>query len=249
LIQACAATVVLGFAAAAGCGGSVLVEKDGGDGGSGGFSNDGGSSSVAPTSNGPTTTGPTTTSVTSTYGGRTDGMAHTATGSQRVSDAGDDGESGDIIGWRLTKPSGNVGSMKAARASHVALALMICVWSSSGCDSSGTTTTQATGGDGGQSTSTQTSNGGGGSTSTSAGGDATGGGGSGAGGASTGGGGSAPAVPGCVEACTAVADCTSPSPIFDDDNYACSNNRCEYKGCNSSQECIDAFQSPNWVCE
>jgi hypothetical protein len=56
-------------------------------------------------------------------------------------------------------------------------------------------------------------------------------------------------LPTCNATCTVVADCVSASPLTDDDNYACTNGRCEYLGCQSTSECTTAFMDPNYVCE
>jgi hypothetical protein len=53
----------------------------------------------------------------------------------------------------------------------------------------------------------------------------------------------------CVETCTSVADCVVPSPLYDDDNYACNNSRCEYLGCQDTSECTAALMNPDYVCE
>ena len=80
--------------------------------------------------------------------------------------------------------------------------------------------------------------------------DTGGAGGSGSSTGTAGGGGQAPApLPACYATCTVVADCVSASPLTDADNYACTNNRCEYLGCQGTSECTDAFMNPDYVCE
>ena len=53
----------------------------------------------------------------------------------------------------------------------------------------------------------------------------------------------------CQLDCTTVADCYYPSslPPFVGDNYACENSFCIYKGCNNTQECVDAYGS-DFIC-
>lgn len=41
----------------------------------------------------------------------------------------------------------------------------------------------------------------------------------------------------CVQACSTVADCTTASAPYDDDNYTCVAGGCQYQGCNSDSEC------------
>jgi hypothetical protein len=54
----------------------------------------------------------------------------------------------------------------------------------------------------------------------------------------------------CFRTCSAAADCTSSSAptAFDADNWACTGGKCEYKGCRSTQECTDTYESPDWTC-
>jgi hypothetical protein len=54
----------------------------------------------------------------------------------------------------------------------------------------------------------------------------------------------------CIRPCSAAADCSasSTSPAFDADNYACTNARCEYLGCNNAQECQASFTMGLWDC-
>jgi hypothetical protein len=55
----------------------------------------------------------------------------------------------------------------------------------------------------------------------------------------------------CVRTCSAAADCTSSSAAaaFDADNWACTGGKCEYKGCSSTQECTDTYESSSWICK
>ncbi|NUP09078.1 MAG: hypothetical protein HOW73_23755 [Polyangiaceae bacterium] len=55
-------------------------------------------------------------------------------------------------------------------------------------------------------------------------------------------------VPTCIRTCGQAADCASPSPVADADNWTCEDSVCVYLGCNSSTECQDTFQSPNYEC-
>jgi hypothetical protein len=138
--------------------------------------------------------------------------------------------------------------MSIMRNSFLTMVVMTAAWLSSGCDSSSTSSTQGSGGSGGEPTTSSTGGGDGGTASTGGGGAGTGAGGTSTGGTSTGGGGSATFPPQCIETCSVAADCTSNHPLLDEDNYACNAGVCEYKGCISTQECIDAYMSPNWVC-
>lgn len=54
----------------------------------------------------------------------------------------------------------------------------------------------------------------------------------------------------CRPTCANAVDCTSGSvtPTHDVDNWACKAGICEYLGCNSTQECIDANMSNNYEC-
>ncbi len=56
--------------------------------------------------------------------------------------------------------------------------------------------------------------------------------------------------PSCVEACTAPADCASPSPAVDADNHACEAGLCRYLGCLSDAECDATFgaRSGDYTC-
>lgn len=51
----------------------------------------------------------------------------------------------------------------------------------------------------------------------------------------------------CFASCTAASDCSSASPAYDADNYACRSSVCRYTGCKSDAECTDAFKKP-YVC-
>jgi hypothetical protein len=52
----------------------------------------------------------------------------------------------------------------------------------------------------------------------------------------------------CIRPCADVTDCATTSPAFDADNYACSNQRCTYLGCNDDNECAASFQIGSWEC-
>ena len=45
----------------------------------------------------------------------------------------------------------------------------------------------------------------------------------------------------CVVPCVRPADCATPSPAFDEDNYECREGACIFTGCNSDQECAETF--------
>jgi hypothetical protein len=74
----------------------------------------------------------------------------------------------------------------------------------------------------------------------------TGVGGGGAGGGGAGGG--APQLPTCQIKCAAPFDCATPTPATDEDNWDCVDTQCEYLGCNTSEECMETFQSGNYTC-
>jgi hypothetical protein len=57
------------------------------------------------------------------------------------------------------------------------------------------------------------------------------------------------AFPSCVKTCAAVADCAAASPLFEAENYRCTQNGCEWRGCLNSQECRDVYQDSSYVCE
>ncbi len=52
----------------------------------------------------------------------------------------------------------------------------------------------------------------------------------------------------CQLTCDVAPDCAAPTPVSDVDNWACTNQRCEYLGCNSTEECQASFQDPNYDC-
>ena len=59
-----------------------------------------------------------------------------------------------------------------------------------------------------------------------------------------------PVVPACLNTCATAADCAIPgSVILDGDNWACNGGKCDYTGCNSTKECTDYYQKPNYVCD
>ena len=62
------------------------------------------------------------------------------------------------------------------------------------------------------------------------------------------GGGPAPTTPFCVLSCATGADCVTPSPAFDLDNYRCEAGSCRYTGCVDDEECRATFASASYVC-
>jgi hypothetical protein len=50
-------------------------------------------------------------------------------------------------------------------------------------------------------------------------------------------------VPTCWNTCASPADCASPSPAYDADNYACDEGFCVWQGCHSAEECAASYQS------
>jgi hypothetical protein len=52
----------------------------------------------------------------------------------------------------------------------------------------------------------------------------------------------------CVLTCTAASDCTTASPAFDADNYACVDTACVYRGCNDAAECRASFSDARYTC-
>jgi hypothetical protein len=52
----------------------------------------------------------------------------------------------------------------------------------------------------------------------------------------------------CVKACSTVADCNTPSPAFDADNYVCESGACRYTGCRTDEECKSTFSKPGYAC-
>lgn len=55
-------------------------------------------------------------------------------------------------------------------------------------------------------------------------------------------------VPSCYHTCGAAADCEMGSPLYGADNYACSSGLCKWLGCTTSDECAQAYNSPDYVC-
>jgi len=58
-------------------------------------------------------------------------------------------------------------------------------------------------------------------------------------------------IPTCVLKCSGVSDCinSSSQPLYDADNYLCSEGYCRWNGCNSDEECATTMgQSGNYVC-
>ena len=55
-------------------------------------------------------------------------------------------------------------------------------------------------------------------------------------------------VPQCVGACEDASDCTQPSPLYLEDNFACEAGQCVWQGCNDDAECQQAFMNANQVC-
>lgn len=58
----------------------------------------------------------------------------------------------------------------------------------------------------------------------------------------------AASFPFCRITCDTVASCVQPSPAYDEDNYRCTDNLCEYTGCRSDDECQAVFMSSAWLC-
>lgn len=79
------------------------------------------------------------------------------------------------------------------------------------------------------------------------GGSSAGGGPEGGGGQGGGAGAGTPALPSCVLSCAVATDCSTASPISDADNWEC-DGECVYLGCNSAEECQEAFMNPNYTC-
>lgn len=57
-----------------------------------------------------------------------------------------------------------------------------------------------------------------------------------------------PSLRNCVLRCDAPADCATPSPVADADNYECRAGACRHTGCNGDAECAAAFSSDRYVC-
>jgi hypothetical protein len=57
-------------------------------------------------------------------------------------------------------------------------------------------------------------------------------------------------IPTCSEVCGSAADCASPSPAVDADNYACERGTCRYLGCRNDDECTATFGAAGgaWRC-
>jgi hypothetical protein len=58
-------------------------------------------------------------------------------------------------------------------------------------------------------------------------------------------------APTCVPTCTAASDCAAPGEgaLGDANHYACHAGRCQWLGCKSTVECVQALQSSKYVCE
>lgn len=53
----------------------------------------------------------------------------------------------------------------------------------------------------------------------------------------------------CYQACARPADCvTAAQPIVDEDNWACEDGACRYRGCLGDAECRATFMSQAYVC-
>ncbi len=52
----------------------------------------------------------------------------------------------------------------------------------------------------------------------------------------------------CRLGCATSADCTTPSPAFDADNYRCESGSCRYTGCVDDAECAATFASADYAC-
>ena len=48
--------------------------------------------------------------------------------------------------------------------------------------------------------------------------------------------------------CATAADCNLGTTLYDTDNYRCTGNLCEWTGCNSTSECVDAMMDSSYVC-
>lgn len=57
-----------------------------------------------------------------------------------------------------------------------------------------------------------------------------------------------PAVPMCTATCERPSDCGLPSPLYNQDNWACNAGECEWLGCHDNNECIFAFMNNNYEC-
>jgi len=55
----------------------------------------------------------------------------------------------------------------------------------------------------------------------------------------------------CAQSCTEAAQCVPPSystKITDENNWACEDSICQYTGCNSDNECKDAYSGLDYRC-
>ncbi|MFH2010470.1 MAG: hypothetical protein ABI333_27975 [bacterium] len=55
-------------------------------------------------------------------------------------------------------------------------------------------------------------------------------------------------TPQCYKGCSTVSDCVMTNTLYDADNYQCTTGLCEWIGCNSTSECVDAYQDVNLEC-
>ena len=55
-------------------------------------------------------------------------------------------------------------------------------------------------------------------------------------------------VPQCVATCVEPADCSRPNALYDGDNWACEDERCEWLGCNDDAECMSGLMNGSQVC-
>lgn len=56
-------------------------------------------------------------------------------------------------------------------------------------------------------------------------------------------------TPTCQRTCESPADCLTPTPLYDADNWACEEGLCAFQGCNSTEECVQTLMNPNYVCQ
>lgn len=58
-------------------------------------------------------------------------------------------------------------------------------------------------------------------------------------------------APTCVPTCTAASDCAVPGQgvLGDASHYTCQGGRCQWLGCKSTTECVQALQSSKYVCQ
>jgi hypothetical protein len=54
----------------------------------------------------------------------------------------------------------------------------------------------------------------------------------------------------CYQKCASAVDCASNlAPVLvNSDNWACTGGLCEYKGCNTTEECTDTYMNSNYEC-